>query len=92
MYTTSRTAFHIICDEGAQSYLEGRLNLIRRPRHDIKVVFYRLTRESMEARVRREGAIFTDHSAGICAYRSASFNRCALLMLNPRWSDEAIHT
>ncbi|EIN06715.1 hypothetical protein PUNSTDRAFT_72884 [Punctularia strigosozonata HHB-11173 SS5] len=65
MYTTRPTAFHIVCDEGAQSVLESRISLVRRPRYDIRVVFYRVAREAMEARIRREGGIYTEHYSGI---------------------------
>ncbi|OBZ75298.1 hypothetical protein A0H81_04684 [Grifola frondosa] len=65
MYSSSPIDFHIICDEDAQTYLEKRLNLITRPVHNIRVRFYRIPWESMIARIEREGAITTDHSAGI---------------------------
>ena len=68
MYTSVPVHFHIICDDGAQEYLEQRLALITRPRHDVLVRFYPVTLEKMRARIEREGAITTDHSAGIREY------------------------
>ncbi|THH31362.1 hypothetical protein EUX98_g2821 [Antrodiella citrinella] len=65
MYTSAPVHFHIICDEGAREYLEGRLALVTRPRHNIFVRFYLLSHEEMMARIEREGAITTDHSAGV---------------------------
>jgi len=65
MYTSAPVHFHIICDEGAQEYLEGRLALVTHPRHNIFVRFYPMSREKMMARIDREGAITTDHSAGV---------------------------
>lgn len=56
--------FHIICDDGARAYLERRLRLIERPARDIFVRFYLLSLDDMRARIEREGAIVTDHSAG----------------------------
>ncbi|GJE97040.1 glycosyltransferase family 8 protein [Phanerochaete sordida] len=65
MYASGPTHIHIICDEAAHSYLEKRLALVTRPRHDILVRFYRPSYEAMAERVEREGAISTIHSAGI---------------------------
>ncbi|KAI8998939.1 hypothetical protein BD414DRAFT_476483 [Trametes punicea] len=65
LYSSSPLEFHIICDESAQQYLEKRLALLKHPQHDILVRFYRLSFDSMLARIQREGAINTDHSAGI---------------------------
>ncbi|TCD67648.1 hypothetical protein EIP91_012158 [Steccherinum ochraceum] len=48
MYTSAPVNFHIICDDAAQNYLEGRFAL-----------------RVWQARIKREGAIATDHSAGV---------------------------
>ena len=65
MYSSKPVQFHIICDEGARAYLEKRFRLIERPAHDILVRFYLLSLDDMRGRLEREGAIVTDHSAGI---------------------------
>ncbi|KAI0956935.1 hypothetical protein AcW1_005492 [Taiwanofungus camphoratus] len=65
MYTSSPIEFHIICDKAAQDYLEKRLRLISRPSHNIFVRFYLLSWSNMLGRLEREGAIVTDHSAGV---------------------------
>ncbi|TBU50193.1 hypothetical protein BD309DRAFT_985944 [Dichomitus squalens] len=65
MYSSSPLAFHIICDHDARQYLERRLRLLTHPQHDISVQFYRIPHESMVARIQREGALHTDHSAGV---------------------------
>ncbi|KAI0062200.1 hypothetical protein BV25DRAFT_1804413 [Artomyces pyxidatus] len=65
MYSSRPIHFHIVCDETAQQYLEGRLTLLNHPLHNVVVKFYRMSKQSMEDRVAREGAIYTDHSAGI---------------------------
>lgn len=64
MYSSSPLEFHLICDAHAQEYLEKRLALVHHPRYNILVRFYRITREDMTARLSREGAIVSDHSAG----------------------------
>ncbi|KAH9951437.1 hypothetical protein B0H21DRAFT_283342 [Amylocystis lapponica] len=65
MYSSLPLEFHIICDKDAQDYLETRLRLVDHPSHDILVRFYRLSHADMVARIEREGAITTDHSAGV---------------------------
>ena len=65
MYTSVPVHIHIICDEEAQRYLERRLELVQRPRHDVLVRFYRLTWDAMTARIEREGVISTVHAAGV---------------------------
>ena len=65
MYTSRPLHFHIVCDEAAQAYLESRFRLLTHPVHNITVRFYQLSFESMRDRVEREGAISTDHSAGM---------------------------
>lgn len=65
MYSTRPSEFHIICDETARRLLEGRLSLVTRPSHDIRVHFYEPSWQSMLDRVGREGSIYTDHSAGL---------------------------
>ncbi|KAI0646744.1 hypothetical protein C8Q79DRAFT_999874 [Trametes meyenii] len=65
LYSSSPLAFHIICDQVAQQYLERRLDLLKHPQHDILVRFYRIPHQDMVARIDREGAINTDHSAGV---------------------------
>lgn len=64
MYTSRPLEFHIICDDSAQAYLEKRLALLTHPLHSVLVRFYRLSREQMNGRIEREGAIYTDHAAG----------------------------
>ncbi|KZT03448.1 glycosyltransferase family 8 protein [Laetiporus sulphureus 93-53] len=64
MYTSKPVEFHIICDEPAKAYLEGRLRLVKQPTHDITVRFYLLSWSAMLARIEREGTITSDHSAG----------------------------
>lgn len=65
MYTSRPLHFHIVCDEAAQTYLESRFRLLTHPLHSVSVRFYRLSFQSMLDRISREGAINTDHSAGI---------------------------
>ncbi len=65
LYSSGPVHFHIICDEDAHTYLEKRLSLLKRPKYDILVRFYRLSHEDMTRRLEREGAINTDHSAGV---------------------------
>ena len=65
MYSSSPLAFHIICDQSAQEYLQKRLSLLKHPQHDILVRFYRIPHECMVARIERGGALYTDHSAGV---------------------------
>ena len=65
MYSSSPLAFHIICDESAQTYLQKRLALLTHPQHDVSVRFYRISHERMAARIEREGALHTDHAAGV---------------------------
>ena len=64
MYSSKPVQFHIICDDGARAYLERRFRLIERPARDILVRFYLLSLDDMSARIEREGAIVSDHSAG----------------------------
>jgi hypothetical protein len=64
MYTSAPLAFHIICDPYAEALLRRRFQLLHSPAHNVSVTFYRLTRDDMLARLAREGAIITDHSAG----------------------------
>ncbi|KAF8270377.1 hypothetical protein EI94DRAFT_1571478 [Lactarius quietus] len=65
MYTSRPLHFHIICDEAARIYLESRLRLLTHTVHSVVVRFYQLSFQSMQGRVSREGAINTDHSAGM---------------------------
>ncbi|GBE82577.1 predicted protein [Sparassis crispa] len=65
MYSSVPIEFHIICDLAAQEYLEKRLNLVTHPTHNVLVRFYHMTIAGMLARIEREGAITTDHSAGV---------------------------
>ncbi|KAI9056644.1 glycosyltransferase family 8 protein [Trametes sanguinea] len=65
LYSSHPLEFHIICDQAAQEYLEKRIALIKHPQHDVLVRFYRIPFDRMEARIEREGAISTDHSAGV---------------------------
>lgn len=81
MYSSSPLEFHIICDQTAQEYLEKRLSLLTHPQHPILVRFYRIPRESMVARIDREGAINTDHAAGV---RKSSLTSLARSMLTSR--------
>lgn len=68
MYTSVPLAFHLVVDAPAEEFLRGRLELLRRPPYAVQVVFYRLTPSAMKARLNREGAIITDHSAGSRMY------------------------
>ena len=92
MYSSSPLAFHIICDQAAQEYLEKRLALLKHPQHDILVRFYRIPQEEMERRIQREGALHTDHSAGV---RELVYHRLRLCMRScavlRSWSHEALH-
>ncbi|TFK93191.1 glycosyltransferase family 8 protein [Polyporus arcularius HHB13444] len=65
MYSSSPLGFHIICDQAAHEYLEKRLSLLKHPQHDIVVRFYRIPQENMINRIQREGALHSDHSAGV---------------------------
>ena len=65
MYSSGPVHFHIICDAEAQEYLEKRLALVKRPVYNILVRYYRLDWGDMVRRIEREGAINTDHSAGV---------------------------
>ncbi|OSD02741.1 glycosyltransferase family 8 protein [Trametes coccinea BRFM310] len=65
LYSSHPLEFHIICDQSAQEYLERRIALIKHPQHDVLIRFYRIPFDRMEARIQREGAISTDHSAGV---------------------------
>lgn len=65
MHSSVPLEFHFICDEVARQYLEKRLNLVHRPLHDVLVRFYQIPFHDMQARIRREGGIATDHSAGV---------------------------
>lgn len=64
MYSSRPVEFHIISDEVARTYLERRLSLVKRPRQNITVKFYDMPMSSLRARIEREGAIASDHSAG----------------------------
>ena len=74
MYTSRPLHFHIICDEAAQTYLESRLRLLTHPLHSVSVRFYQLSFQSMQDRVLREGAINTDHAAGMRMLLSRHFS------------------
>ncbi|KAH8108212.1 hypothetical protein BXZ70DRAFT_884088 [Cristinia sonorae] len=65
MYSSAPVHLHIICDEDAREYLEDRLALVTQPRHNVHVRFYPMSQDKMLARIHREGAITTDHSAGV---------------------------
>ncbi|KAN0105246.1 hypothetical protein V8E52_011234 [Russula decolorans] len=64
MYASRPLQFHIICDQGAISYLEPRFRLLSHPLHPITVRFYPLTRQTMLDRIAREGSLSTVHAAG----------------------------
>jgi hypothetical protein len=64
MYTSAPLAFHIICDDAAEAVLRQRFGLLHTPAHAVNVTFYRLTADAMQARLQREGAVVSDHSAG----------------------------
>ena len=64
MYSSRPVEFHIICDEVARTYLEHRLSLLKRPRQNTVVKFYDMPISTLRARIAREGAIASDHSAG----------------------------
>ena len=82
MYTSRPLHFHIVCDEAAEMYLQSRFRLLKNPLHSVYVRFYRLTFQSMLERVSREGAINTDHSAGIRTHSSAYFSEPTANKLN----------
>ncbi|KAK7015077.1 glycosyltransferase family 8 protein, partial [Favolaschia claudopus] len=65
IYNSSPSEFHIICDETAEVFLRARLELVKRPRHPLKIRFYLPSWQSMLDRIGREGSIMTDHSAGV---------------------------
>ncbi|KAF5391878.1 hypothetical protein D9757_001635 [Collybiopsis confluens] len=65
MYTSSPTEFHIICDQEARDFLQGRLALLTSPLYPVKVRFYQPTLQSMMDRVNREGSLRSDHDSGI---------------------------
>ncbi|KAI0798132.1 hypothetical protein C8Q75DRAFT_36139 [Abortiporus biennis] len=65
MYTSVPVEVHIICDDSARTYLERRISLVKHPRNNVLIRFYNLQFHQMLARIEREGAITTDHSAGI---------------------------
>ena len=89
LYSSVPIHFHIICDDTAQVYLEKRLALVKRPKNNIHVRFYRLTLDEMVARIHREGAINTDHSAGIRT--SLLHPLCSTSDVSTSWADEALH-
>ena len=64
MYNSGPVELHIICDDSAQAYLEKRLTLVQRPRHNVLIRFYRPSWQDMLDRIAREGAISTVHAAG----------------------------
>ena len=72
MYTSVPVEIHIICDDEAHRYLERRLALVQRPRHDVTVRFYKATYDQMLARIEREGRISTVHAAGVREYPAPS--------------------
>jgi hypothetical protein len=70
MYTSRALEFHIICDTAAEQHLRHRLAIVEYPPYPVHVVFHKLSPEAMKGRLQREGAIVTDHSAGIRACRA----------------------
>jgi hypothetical protein len=90
MYTSRPLHFHIVCDGVARVYLETRLRLLTHPVHNISVRFYQLSYETMRDRVSREGAINTDHSAGIRMLPSWHFRLSMLLTNSSSWPHEAV--
>jgi hypothetical protein len=65
MYTSRPLEFHIVCDDGAITYLESRFNLLTHPVHPVTVRLYRLSLQSMVDRLDREGSIKSGHPSGI---------------------------
>lgn len=65
MYSSGPVDIHVICDDVAESLLRGRLSLVQRPSHRIRVWFHKPSWQAMLDRIEREGAIKTDHSAGL---------------------------
>ncbi|PPQ90127.1 hypothetical protein CVT25_012296 [Psilocybe cyanescens] len=65
LYNTKPSDIHIICDDEAEEVLRSRLTLIQNPPRHIRVWFYKPSWQSMLDRVKREGSIATDHSAGL---------------------------
>jgi hypothetical protein len=64
MYTSAPLDFHIVCDEAAETLLRSRIELLHTPAHALGFTFYRLGADAMRARLEREGAVVSDHSAG----------------------------
>ncbi len=92
MYSSSPLGFHIICDQAAHEYLEKRLSLLKHPQHDILVRFYRIPQETMMNRIQREGALHSDHSAGVRELlRLFIVWVCADVTVTSSWSHEALH-
>ncbi len=79
MYSSLPIEFHIICDGDAQSYLEKRLALVHHPRFNVLVRFYRVTWDGMVDRLRREGAVVSDHSAGTRKFFESSDINCVFM-------------
>ncbi len=93
MYSSGPTHFHIICDDDAQAFLEKRLALVKRPKQNVLVRFYKLTRADMTGRIEREGAIFTDHSAGVRESIHSCLPRMSFLtFLDISRSHEIVHS
>ncbi|KDR81366.1 hypothetical protein GALMADRAFT_239225 [Galerina marginata CBS 339.88] len=65
LYNSQPSDIHIICDEKAEELLRTRFSLVEHPPHHVRVWFYRPSWQSMLDRVKREGSINTDHSAGL---------------------------
>jgi hypothetical protein len=77
MYTSVPLAFHIVCDAPAEAVLRHRFGLLHSPTHAVNVTFYRLSADAMQARLAREGAVVSDHSAGsrACPHRVCPADR-----------------
>lgn len=65
MYTSQPVDIHIVCDEEAEKTLRAGLDLVKRPRHHIRISLHKMTFQSLLDRLEREGTLQTDHSAGI---------------------------
>lgn len=95
MYSSKPADIHIICDDEAEKVVRTRLDLLKRPSHQVRVWFHKPTWQGMLDRVEREGTIQTDHSAGLRKSRMLSLYSCQFLtklfLCIYSWPYEAIH-
>lgn len=60
IHNTLPSTFHIFCSPDVSETMQSPFRLITRPRHDVRIIFYHLTRSSMRTRVQREGNLSTE--------------------------------